>query len=68
MTRVRIENASYLLTVDDTDRVVRDATVVVEDGFIAEVTAPARAGADGRLGDDGGRAAGDLVIDARGKP
>ena len=51
MTRVRIENASYLLTVDDTDRVVRDATVVVEDGLIAEVTAHERAGADGRPGD-----------------
>ena len=37
MTRVRIENASYLLTVDETDRVLRNATVLIENGLITEV-------------------------------
>jgi len=57
MTRVRIENASYLLTVDDTDQVLRDATVLVEDGVITAIT---DAGAEGS-GED------EVVIDARGK-
>ena len=38
MTRVRIENASYLVTVDDTDtRPPATPPVVVEDGLITEV-------------------------------
>ncbi|HET6966721.1 MAG TPA: amidohydrolase [Ornithinibacter sp.] len=38
MTRVRIENATYLLTVDPTDQVLRNATIHIEDGIITAVT------------------------------
>ena len=38
MSRVRIENASYVVTVDDADTILRDTTVVVEDGVITEIT------------------------------
>ena len=37
MTRVVIENASYLVTVDEADTVLRNATVVVEDGAIRDI-------------------------------
>ena len=72
MTRVRIENASYLLTVDDTDRVLRNATVVIEDGVITAIRvreAGERPHALRPPDDAGGAggAGGDVVIDARGK-
>jgi 5-methylthioadenosine/S-adenosylhomocysteine deaminase len=38
MTRVRIENAQYLVTVDDNDRILTNATVVIEDGIITSIT------------------------------
>ena len=43
MSRVRIENASYVVTVDDDDRVLRDTTVTIDDGVITAI----EAGADG---------------------
>jgi 5-methylthioadenosine/S-adenosylhomocysteine deaminase len=56
MTGVRIDHASYVLTVDDTDRVLRDATVLVDDGVITEIVTGSAAADDDRV-----------VIDARGK-
>ena len=38
MSRVRIENASYVVTVDDDDRVLRDTTVTIENGVITAIT------------------------------
>ena len=44
MSRVRIENASYVVTVDDDDRILRDTTVTIENGVITAI----EAGATGR--------------------
>ncbi|HSO64409.1 MAG TPA: hypothetical protein VLQ78_04825, partial [Ornithinibacter sp.] len=48
MTRVRIENATYLLTIDANDRILTDATVTIDDGVITAITTEPRAddGAD----------------------
>ena len=59
MTRLRIENARYVVTVDDHDTVLTDTTVVVDDGVITEVVA---APPDPTGPDDG-----TVVVDARGK-
>lgn len=56
MSRLVIDGAAYVVTVDDTDTVLRDTTVVVEDGTITEV----RPAADGPVD-------GDEVLDARGR-
>ena len=51
MSRVRIENASYVVTVDDDDRILRDTTVTIENGVITEITTgegePRRSASDG---------------------
>jgi 5-methylthioadenosine/S-adenosylhomocysteine deaminase len=58
MTRVRIEDASYLVTVDAADRVLTGATVDIDDGVITGITTgPAERPAPG----DG------VTIDARGR-
>jgi 5-methylthioadenosine/S-adenosylhomocysteine deaminase len=58
MTGVRIEHATYLVTVDATDRVLTDATIDVDDGVITAITAGgAQQPAPGDV----------LAIDARGK-
>ena len=44
MTTIRIENAAYLVTVDDTDQILTDATVEIDDGVITAIT-PATDGA-----------------------
>ena len=64
MSRVRIENAGYVVTVDDTDTILRDTTVVVEDGIITEISRaqPATKEAGGPS-----RAADETVLDAGGK-
>jgi len=59
MTRLRIENARYVVTVDEDDRVLTDTTVVVDDGVITEVGAAA--------GDPTPTPGDEVVIDARGK-
>ena len=56
MTRLTIENATYVVTVDDTDQVLRDTTITIDDGVI---TAIGPAGTTGRGPGE--------VIDARGK-
>jgi 5-methylthioadenosine/S-adenosylhomocysteine deaminase len=56
MTRLTIENAAYVVTVDDTDQVLRDTTITIDDGVITAIE-PAGAEAAG-TGE---------VIDARGK-
>ncbi|WP_030526190.1 amidohydrolase family protein [Phycicoccus jejuensis] len=56
MSRLVIDGAAYVVTVDDTDTVLRDTTVVVEDGTITEV----RPAADGPVD-------GDEVLNARGR-
>ncbi|MGG5258916.1 amidohydrolase family protein [Phycicoccus avicenniae] len=56
MSRLAIEGASYVVTVDDADTVLTDTTVVVEDGTITEV----RPSADGPVDAD-------EVLDARGR-
>ena len=38
MSRVRIKNASYVVTVDDDDRILRDTTVTIENGVITAIT------------------------------
>jgi 5-methylthioadenosine/S-adenosylhomocysteine deaminase len=43
MTRVRIENATYLLTVNPTDQVLRNATIHIDDGIITAITTEPRA-------------------------
>ena len=39
MTRVRIEHLTYLVTVDERDTVLRDATVTIDDGVITAIEA-----------------------------
>ncbi|WP_404350922.1 amidohydrolase [Phycicoccus jejuensis] len=56
MSRLVIDRAAYVVTVDDTDTVLRDTTVVVEDGTVTEV----RPAADGPVD-------GDEVLNARGR-
>ncbi|QKE83263.1 amidohydrolase family protein [Arthrobacter sp. NEB 688] len=56
MSRLVIDGAAYVVTVDEADTVLRDTTVVVEDGTITEV----RPAADGPVD-------GDEVLDARGR-
>ncbi|WP_299444830.1 amidohydrolase [uncultured Phycicoccus sp.] len=56
MSRVVIERAAYVVTVDDADTVLRDTTVVVEDGTITELRDAAAGPVDG-----------DEVLDARGR-
>lgn len=58
MSRLRIENAGLVVTVDETDRILTNTTVEIDDGVITEI-APAAAGP--------GTAAGVTTIDARGK-
>ena len=38
MSRVRIDNARYVVTVDATDQILRNATVHIEDGVITAIT------------------------------
>ncbi len=38
MTRLIIENASYVVTVDATDTVLRDTTITIDDGVITAVS------------------------------
>ncbi len=56
MSRVVIEDATYVVTVDDTDTVLTGTTVVVEDGVVTELR-PASAGPvdAGTVFDGGGR-------------
>lgn len=56
MSRVVIENASHVVTVDDTDTVLTDTTVVVEDGVVTEL----RPASDRPVGAD-------TVLDGRGR-
>ena len=37
MTRLRIENATYVVTVDDTDQILTNATVTIENGLITSI-------------------------------
>ena len=57
MTRLRIENARYVVTVDDADRVLTNTSVVVDDGVITEITTGPTPPAPGDV----------TVIDARGR-
>ncbi|NHA69270.1 amidohydrolase family protein [Phycicoccus flavus] len=56
MTRLVLQNAAYVVTVDDADTVHPDTTVVVEDGTVTEL----RPAADGPVD-------GDEVVDATGR-
>lgn len=56
MTRLTIANATYVVTVDDTDEVLRDTTITIDDGVITAI------GPAGAEASDAGE-----VIDARGK-
>ena len=38
MTRVRIDHATYLVTVDPTNQVHRNATITIDDGIITAIT------------------------------
>jgi len=38
MTKIRIENAQYLVTVDENDTILTNATVVIDNGVITEIT------------------------------
>ena len=75
MTRVRIDNATYLLTVDRTDQVLRNATIHVEGGLITRITtevdAKSRSAREATESPAAGGGAEDpspgVVIDARGK-
>ena len=75
MTRVRIENAAYLLTVDASDRVLRNATITIDDGIITAITTEVDAKSRSAREATETHAAGggaedtspDVVIDARGK-
>lgn len=58
MSRLRIENAGLVVTVDETDRILTNTTVEIDDGVITEI-APAAPGP--------GTATGVTTIDARGK-
>ena len=62
MTTVRIENAQYLVTVDENDTILTNATIEIDNGIITKITASA---------DEGTRAAqaqdGETVIDATGQ-
>ena len=60
MSRLIIENASYVVTVDATDTVLRDTTITIDDGVITSVT-PAT-----QVGHEPGEAH-TTTIDARGK-
>ena len=42
MTRVRIENIAHLVTVDPTDQILRNATVLIDDGLITAITTAGR--------------------------
>ena len=64
MSRVRIVNAGYVVTVDDADTILLDTTVVVEDGVITEIT---RAEAAAKEAGDSSRLADETVLDAGGK-
>jgi len=61
MTRVRIENATYLVTVNDTDDVLADATLLVDHGVITEITQ-----STAHHGEPRSDAADEVVVDARG--
>ncbi|QIM22467.1 hypothetical protein G7075_17225 [Phycicoccus sp. HDW14] len=56
MTRVVIEDASYVVTVDEGDTVLTGTTVVVEDGVVTAL----RPASDGPVD-------GDTVLDGRGR-
>ena len=60
MSRLIIENASYVVPVDATDTVLRDTTITIDDGVITSVT-PAT-----QVGHEPGEAH-TTTIDARGK-
>ncbi len=73
MTRIRIERLSHLVTVDDADTVLRDATLEITDGVITSITTPEAAHSDGSApsparADESPAAesAGVTVIDGRG--
>ena len=55
MTRVRIDNATYLVTVDPTDQVLRNATIHIEDGRITAITEAGTGAASKPEGDAAGR-------------
>lgn len=59
MSRVRIEHLTYLVTVDDADTVLRDATLEITDGVITSITTAASGAGSG--------AAPVTVIDGRGR-
>ena len=44
MSRLIIENASYVVTVDDTDKVLHNTTIHIEDGVITSVTPATQVG------------------------
>jgi hypothetical protein len=44
MSRLIIENASYVVTVDATDTVLRDTTITIDDGIITAITPRRRRG------------------------
>jgi 5-methylthioadenosine/S-adenosylhomocysteine deaminase len=56
MSRVVIEHASHVVTVDDTDTVLTDTTVVVEDGVVTELRPASDRSVDA-----------DTVLDGRGR-
>ena len=60
MSRLIIENASYVVTVDATDTVLRDTTITIDGGVITSVTRATQVGHE-----PGG--AHTTTIDARGK-
>ena len=64
MSRLRIENAAHVVTVDDADRILTGTTVEIDDGVITAITS-ATAGPGTGTGND--TDAGVTTIDARGK-
>jgi 5-methylthioadenosine/S-adenosylhomocysteine deaminase len=62
MTRVRIENAGVVVTVDDADQILTNTTVTIENGIIADISK-----ATGADIDPSGTGAEVTTIDARGK-
>ncbi|HYN67963.1 MAG TPA: amidohydrolase family protein, partial [Ornithinibacter sp.] len=62
MSRLRIENATHVVTVDDDDRILTSTTVEIDDGVITEIS-PGTPGP----GTAAGVTTGVTTIDARGK-
>ena len=61
MTKVRIENAQYLVTVDENDTILTNATVEIDNGVITKITTSEDDPTSDPGRDD------ETVIDARGK-